>query len=201
MREIWLVRHGMTAWARDHRHTGRTDVPLLPEGEQAARDLGPRLQRDWAAVMSSPLQRAWRTAELAGLTSYQVDDDLAEWNYGAIDGRTTEEVSAERGSPWNIWADGVESAGGESLADVGRRATRVIARAAAYLAREQDVALVGHGHALRILAATWLGLPPASGALFALAPGSVSALGFEHGRHVLQRWNVRPGDVLGGPGE
>jgi probable phosphoglycerate mutase len=196
--EIVLVRHGATEWSEAGKHTGRSDLLLTAKGEAGARALHPILAaRTFGLTLVSPLRRARRTAELAGLTSYQVDGDLAEWDYGAIDGRTTADVSAERGAPWSIWEDGVESAGGESLADVGRRAMRVIARATTCLNKGEDVAIVGHGHALRVLAVTWLGLDPGAGALLALAPGSISALGFEHDRHVIERWNVRPGDVLG----
>ena len=100
MGDIWLVRHGETAWSRTFQHTGRTDLPLLPEGEDMARALKPRLQRDWALVLASPLQRAWRTAELAGL-SPQSEPDLVEWDYGPAEGKTTQEMSAQ--APWRVW--------------------------------------------------------------------------------------------------
>ncbi|MDQ1701805.1 MAG: hypothetical protein QOF57_1057 [Frankiaceae bacterium] len=198
MSEIVLVRHGATEWSEAGKHTGRSDLPLTAAGEAGARALLPLLaHRAFGLVLVSPLRRARRTAELAGVTSYEVDPDLAEWDYGAYDGRTTAEISEESGKPWSVWQDGVEQAGGESLVALAGRATRVLARAEPLLAAGRDVALVGHGHALRVLAATWLGLDPAGGALLALSPGSVSALGFEHDRHVLARWNVRPDDLLG----
>ncbi|MCU1677078.1 MAG: histidine phosphatase family protein [Frankiales bacterium] len=192
MSEIVLIRHGATEWSDIGKHTGRSDIPLTATGEAGARALRAQLAgRSFGLVLTSPLQRARRTAELAGLSSYEIDPDLAEWDYGTIDGRTTADVSAERGAPWSVWTDGVESVGGESAAAVGRRAGRVLRRAESCLAAGQDVALVGHGHALRILAATWLGLEPTAGALLALSPGSISTLGYEHDTHVIQNWNVR----------
>ena len=200
MSEIVLVRHGATEWSAVGKHTGRTDLALSPQGEAGASALHPILApRTFGLTLVSPLRRARRTAELAGLDSYQVDPDLAEWDYGAADGRTTAEISEANGAPWSIWKDGVETMGGESLTAVAARGARVLARARSVLKTGQDVALVGHGHALRILATSWLALEPAVGATLALSPGSVSALGFEHDRHVIERWNVRPGDVLGGP--
>ena len=197
--EIVLVRHGATEWSALGKHTGRTDLPLSPQGEAGARALHPILApRTFGLTLVSPLRRARRTAELAGLDSYQVEADLAEWDYGTADGRTTAEISEDRGAPWSIWTDGVDAMGGESLSAVAARGARVLARARLVLDTGQDVALVGHGHALRILAATWLALEPSTGSTLALSPGSVSALGFEHDRHVIERWNVRPGDVLGG---
>ncbi len=197
MSEIVLVRHGATEWSEVGKHTGRTDLALTDKGRAGAEALRDVLvRRSFALVLVSPLQRARRTAELAGFSSYQVDPDLAEWDYGSYDGRTTEEISDEVGTPWSIWRDGAAGAGGESPADVAGRAARVLARVQPLIAAGGDVALVGHGHALRVLAATWLGLDPAAGALLALFPGSVSALGFEHDRHVITRWNVRPSDVV-----
>ena len=192
-----LVRHGETEWSATGKHTGLTDVDLTETGERQARALEPVLAAyQGCPAWSSPLQRARRTAELAGLGDVTVDRDLLEWDYGAYEGRTTEEISHEIGKPWSIWQDGVEAAGGESLASLAGRAARVLARATPLVAAGGDVALVGHGHALRVLAATWLGLDPAAASLLALSPGSVSALGFEHDRHVLARWNVRPSDVV-----
>jgi len=196
MSEIVLVRHGATEWSEAGKHTGRTDLGLTDKGQDGARALRELLvRRSFALVLVSPLQRARRTAELAGFSSYQVEPDLAELDYGQYEGRTTEEISSERGKPWSIWQDGVEAVGGESLTALGVRCARVIARAAPLLAAGGDVALVGHGHALRVLAATWLGLDPAAGALLALSAGSISGLGFEHERHVVVRWNIRPAEV------
>jgi len=193
--EIVLVRHGTTEWSRVGRHTGRTDLPLTPQGESDAAALRPLLAGcSFGLVLVSPLQRARRTVELAGFPSYDVDPDLIEWDYGNIEGKTAEELSAARGGPWSIWDGSVADGGGETADEVASRAARVLARATACLDTGKDVLLVGHGHGLRILAATWLGLHPRAGALLVLSAGSVSALGFEHNQPVVQRWNVRPAD-------
>ena len=178
MREIWLVRHGLTEWARDHRHTGRTDVPLLPEGEEAAKALGPRLARDWAAVVSSPLQRAWRTAELAGLTP-TADPDLVEWDYGPAEGLTT----AELGPGWSVW-DATDL--GETIEAVAARAQRVLDR----LPVDGDCLLVAHGHVLRILAAVYLELEPRDAKHFVLEPTRIGVLGHEHTWPAVRGWNL-----------
>jgi len=182
---VVLVRHGETEWSRTTRHTGRSDVPLDPEGEAQAARLGYRL-RGWrfAEVLYSPLQRARRTCELAGLAaSARPDPDLQEWDYGDYEGRTAEEIRSGRPG-WAIWRDGV--VGGETLSDVGRRADSVIARV---LAVEGDVALFAHGHLLRILAARWCRLPAVAGERLALSPASVSVLGYEHESAVIALWN------------
>lgn len=187
MGELWLVRHGETPWSRSGQHTGRTDVPLTPYGEEQARSLRPRLDRPWALVLSSPLVRARRTAELAGL--HAVDEpDLAEWDYGHAEGRTTAELNREHETTggWSIWTDPELP---ESPADVGVRAERVLELAAPAL-EAGDVCLVGHGHALRILAAVWLGQPAIDGRLLALSPATISMLGHEHGLPVIRRWNA-----------
>jgi probable phosphoglycerate mutase len=184
MGELWLVRHGETHWSKTGQHTGRTDVPLTAYGEQQARGLADRLDRPWSLVLTSPLVRASRTAELAGLVAV-ADDDLVEWDYGHAEGRTTEELNREYGG-WSVWTDRDLP---ESPDDVGRRADRLLELAAPAL-EAGDVCLVGHGHALRILTAVWLGLPPVDGRLFALSPASVSVLGREHGLPVITRWNT-----------
>jgi probable phosphoglycerate mutase len=182
--DLWLVRHGETPWSRTGQHTGRTDVPLTQRGEGQARDLRRRLDRPWTLVLTSPLVRASKTAELAGLSAVE-SDDLLEWDYGHAEGRTTKELNAERGG-WSIWTDPDLP---ESPADVGRRAERLLEFIAPAL-EVGDVCLVGHGHALRILAAVWLGLPAVDGRLFALAPASVSVLGHEHELPVIESWNT-----------
>ena len=190
MGEIVVLRHGQTEWSRSGQHTGVTDLPLLPEGEQQARGLRDSLTgRTFAAVWVSPRQRAVRTAELAGLSATAVDDDLVEVDYGGYEGRTTDEISAELGREWSVWRDGIVPGAtpGETLAAVGARADRVLDRARAVLSGG-DVALVAHGHVLRVLTARWLGLPPEDGALFALAAGSYGVLGHEHARPVLSAW-------------
>jgi probable phosphoglycerate mutase len=182
--ELWLVRHGETPWSKTGQHTGRTDVPLTQHGEAQARDLRPRLDRPWTLVLTSPLLRACKTAELAGLTAVE-NDGLLEWDYGHAEGRTTAELNRERGG-WSIWTDtGLP----ETPEDVGLRAEGVLELVAPAL-EVGDVCLVGHGHALRILAAVWLGLPPIDGRLFALKPATVSVLGHEHELPVIVRWNA-----------
>jgi probable phosphoglycerate mutase len=176
----WVVRHGETAWSRTGQHTGRTDVPLTDEGEAQARSLAPRLRREWALVLSSPLQRAWRTAELAGL-SPEPDPDLMEWDYGTAEGRTTAELSAER--PWSIWtADGL----GETLDEVAQRVKRVLARVPA----DGDTLLIGHGHLLRVLTAVYLGLQPIDARHLKLGAGRIGILGHEHDWPALDGWNL-----------
>lgn len=190
--EIIVLRHGQTDWSRNGQHTGRTDLALLPEGEAQARALRAGLgSRPFAAVWTSPLQRAARTAELAGLQATGTDPDLAELDYGGHEGRTTAEISAELGRTWSIWADGTVPGGtpGETLAQVATRVDRVLDRARARL-DDGDVALVAHGHVLRILTARWLGLAPEAGALFALPPAAYGVLGHEHDRPVLTGWGL-----------
>lgn len=183
--QIWLFRHGETAWSKSGQHTGRTDLPLTEEGIARARALGGRLKgRPFALVLSSPMSRALDTCRLAGYgDQVEVTDDLQEWNYGAYEGRTTPDIQKERPG-WQLWKDGV--ADGETVDAVGVRARRVIDRA---LAVQGDVALFAHGHLLRILTACWLGLPPAGGEYFALGTGAVCVLGFEHDYHVILHWN------------
>lgn len=180
MRELWLVRHGATEWSTTGRHTGRTDVPLTAEGEEQARSLASTLDRPWALVLTSPLQRARRTAELAGL-SPQLDDDLTEWDYGPAEGLTTAELSAER--PWSIWDDVPL---GETLDQVAARCRSVLSR----LPADGDVCLVSHGHLLRVLAAVYLDLEPRDGKHLVLGAGGVSVLGQEHETPAVLRWNV-----------
>jgi broad specificity phosphatase PhoE len=188
--EIVVLRHGQTDWSRSGRHTGLTDLPLLPEGEEQARALRAGLgARPFAEVWVSPLQRAGRTAELAGLAPTGADPDLLELDYGGYEGRTTAEISTELGRTWSIWTDGTVpgETPGESLEQVGTRVDRVLDRARARLG-DGDVALVAHGHVLRILTARWLGLAPEAGALFALTPAAYGVLGHEHDRPVLTGW-------------
>ena len=184
MGELWLVRHGETPWSKTGQHTGRTDVPLTPRGESQARDLHDRLDRPWTLALTSPLVRARKTAELAGLAALD-NVDLVEWDYGHAEGRTTAELNRERGG-WSIWTDDDLP---ETPDDVGRRAEQLLELVAPAL-DAGDVCLVGHGHALRILAAVWLGLPPIDGRLLALSPASVSVLGHEHELPVIVRWNT-----------
>src|SRR4051812_39836247 len=178
MGELVVLRHGQTEWSKSGQHTGVTDLPLLPEGEDRARELGPALaDRHFAEVWVSPRQRARRTAELARLRPTAIDDDLVEMDYGGYEGRTTAEISAELGRPWSVWRDGMVPghSPGETLAAVGARVDRVLDRVRKRLT-DGDVLLVAHGHVLRVLTARWLGLPPESGSLFALPAGSYGML-------------------------
>ena len=188
--ELWLLRHGATEWALNGRHTGRTDLPLLPEGEAEARALAPVLARQpFAAVLVSPLQRARRTAELAGLgAGARPCPDLQEWDYGRYEGITTAEIRRQVPN-WTVWSHGCP--GGEDSAQVEERCLRVIALAESLAgAGSGVVALVAHGHILRSLAGTWLGLGSAGGALFNLNTATLSVLGHERERRTLVRWNV-----------
>ena len=196
MGEVVVVRHGATEWSRSGRHTGVTDLPLLPDGEDDARRLRPVLEaRHITHAFVSPLTRARRTAELAGLLDGHVDTviepDLVEVDYGAYEGRTTKEISEELGRPWSLWRDGVVPGDtpGETLEQVGKRVDRVLDRVRPLLA-DGDVALVAHGHLLRILTARWLDLDPAAGALFPLETGRYGLLGHEHDWAALTGWNT-----------
>jgi probable phosphoglycerate mutase len=184
---VYLTRHGETAWTVSGQHTGKTDLPLTERGEQNARRLGERLRGlSFALVLTSPLQRARRTCELAGLgQAAQVDPDLAEWNYGDYEGRTTADILKER-PDWQLFFDGCP--GGESAADVSVRADRVVTRVRAVAG---DVLLFSSSHFLRVLAARWLGLEPAGGRFFVLSTATLSALGYEHNRAepVVRLWN------------
>lgn len=186
-----LVRHGQTEWSRDGRHTGRTDVPLTDAGEQDARELAARLRAfDFALVLCSPLERARRTAELAGLDPTP-DDDLLEWDYGGYEGLTTPEIRERVGDPtWRVFADGVVagSTPGETVEEVAARASRVLVRVQEPLARG-DVALVAHGHLLRILAATYLHQDARFGAQLLLDAGALCVLDTEHGVPGIRSWN------------
>jgi probable phosphoglycerate mutase len=179
------------------QHTSHTDLPLTRHGEEQAKSLAPLLAgRTFVRVLTSPLLRAARTAELAGLTGVVPDPGLHEWDYGGYEGLTTAEIHRTRPG-WDLWTDGVPPAPdgrpGESPEDVGRRADRVLARLGAPLSQDAgDVLLVAHGHFLRVLTARRLGLPPAAGRLFQLATATVSRLSTERGRPVLAEWNARP---------
>jgi probable phosphoglycerate mutase len=186
--EIVLIRHGDTVWSAAGRHTSHTDVDLTPDGERAAANVGPLLQgREFAAVWSSPRWRAQRTAELAGLTITAFDRDLVEWNYGEFEGLTSAQIRVER-PRWSLWTDGCP--GGETPDEVTTRAQRVLAKATALLG-VGDVALVGHGHASRVLGACWIDAPlPTAGRLH-LGTASMSTLGYEHDNRVITGWNFR----------
>ncbi|CDR10139.1 histidine phosphatase family protein [Streptomyces iranensis] len=203
MAELLLVRHGETEWSRAHKHTSWTDLPLTGRGEEQARALrGPLAARKIGLILVSPMDRALRTARLAGLEDLTVESDLREWDYGGYEGITTDEIHRTR-PDWNLWTDGVPSAGpdhpGESPERIGDRVDRVLARIAPELesADGADVVLVAHGHVLRVLTARRLGLPPAAGALFRLDTATVSRLGSEHGRPAMVAWNVGSESISG----
>ncbi|HVP66032.1 MAG TPA: histidine phosphatase family protein [Anaeromyxobacteraceae bacterium] len=185
MVQLWLIRHGETAWSLSGKHTGRTDVPLTPRGERQAEMLARRIAgKTFARVFTSPLSRARDTCRLSGhIAEAQVEPDLVEWNYGAFEGRTTADIQKDVPG-WSIWAGALP--GGETPEEVGSRADRVIAVASAF---DGDVALFAHGHVLRILAARWLKLPAVGGRYLALDTASLSVLGHEHGLPVIQSWN------------
>lgn len=187
MIEVWLVRHGETEWTVSKQHTGKTDIPLTPAGEEQGRALAPLLaEHEFAAVFTSPLQRARRTAELAGFEDARVDDRLVELDYGEYEGRTSKEIRDEH-PDWLLWRDG--SPGGESMDDAGRRADSVIEDIAGL---DGDVLLFGHGHFSRVLAARLLGLAASEGRLLILGPGSLSVIGSEHGERAIRTWNSYP---------
>ncbi|WP_327044897.1 histidine phosphatase family protein [Microbispora sp. NBC_01189] len=189
---VILLRHGETEWSKAGRHTGRTDVPLTPHGEEQARALSRLVAgRSFAQVLVSPARRARRTAELAGAGSYEVDPDLWEWDYGGYEGVTTADIRDSHPG-WYVWRDGVvpgdEAHPGETVERVGERADKVLAR---IRSTDGDVLVVAHAHILRVLAARWLGLPPAYGGYLRLDTGTYSVLGHEHGDEpVLLRWNA-----------
>jgi broad specificity phosphatase PhoE len=188
--ELCVIRHGETEWSRSGRHTSVTDVPLTPRGEKQARALAPLLTGlHPATVFTSPRSRAIRTAELAGLgdlCTVEVAEDLAEWAYGEYEGITTAEIR-ETHPGWTVWTG--DPPGGETAAEVGARADRMLARIRDALATG-PVITVGHGHFSRVLTARWLGLPVTGGAMFVLGPASPCVLGSEHGQPAVQRWNV-----------
>ena len=175
--QVYLVRHGETAWTISGQHTGRTDIPLTERGEDDAQELSARLRGlSFAKVFTSPLQRARRTGELAGFgESAEADPDLMEWDYGAYEGRRTLDIRAERPG-WRLFEDGCPD--GETLVEVSRRADRVIARIRAL---ESDVLVFAHRDILRILSARWVALPALEARRLYLATASVSTLGYDHG--------------------
>jgi broad specificity phosphatase PhoE len=183
--DLWLVRHGETEWTLTRRHTGSTDIPLTARGEEQAATLAPRMRDiDFALVLSSPLQRARRTAELAGFGDrLELDPDLVEVDYGEYEGLTTAEIRETR-PDWDLWRDGTP--GGETIADAAARTARTVARA-----RKADgpVLIVAHSHLLRTLASVALELDPNAGRHLALDPASISVIGAEREVPALRLWN------------
>lgn len=185
--KVYLARHGETAWSIAGQHTGRTDIPLTGRGERNALSLGERLKGEvFARVLTSPLVRARRTCELAGFGILaEVDADLREWDYGQYEGRRTADIRQER-PDWYLFRDGCP--GGESVAAIGARADRLIARLRAI---DGNVLIFSHGHILRVIAARWLGLPAGHARYFVLSTAALSVLGYEHGLHepAIRLWN------------
>jgi probable phosphoglycerate mutase len=181
--EIWLVRHGETEWSRSGQHTSRTDLPLTSEGERQSASLQRMLAgHSFALVLSSPMKRAVDTCRLVGLTP-EISDDLREWDYGDYEGLTTAEI--QKSAPgWTVWTGTAPN--GETVDQVAARAETVISCA---VAAAGDVALFGHGHLLRVLAARWVGLEPSGGQLLALSTASLSVLGYERETRVIRLWN------------
>ena len=183
-----LVRHGATEWSENGKHTGRTDIPLLAEGGEQAKAAGILVRQygptNFGLVLTSPLIRAEETCTLAGYSG-ELEPDLMEWDYGDYEGLTSAEIRQQHPG-WTLWDEGVP--GGETAADVGRRADRVIQKARAI---EADTLCVAHGHILRVLTARWLGLPPVAGRLFLLRTGAVSVLGWDLDWPAIEAWNLR----------
>jgi probable phosphoglycerate mutase len=186
--QIVLVRHGETEWSQSGKHTSRTDLPLLDVGRERAARLRPALaESSFSLVLCSPLRRARETCELAGLgASAELVDDLREWDYGEYEGLTTPQIRAAN-PDWVLWRDGCP--GGETPAQVGARADRILARLRAVDAVEGDAIAFAHGHILRVVAARWIGLGVSGGARLRLSPGTISVLGHEHEYEVISRWN------------
>ncbi len=182
--EIWLMRHGETAWSISGQHTSRTDLELTKEGERLAGELQNRLKgKKFALVLASPMGRAIKTCRLAGLEPNEITKDLCEWNYGDYEGLTTHEIQ-EIDPDWTIWSGYVPN--GETADQVAARADRLIERA---LAVDGDCAFFAHGHFLRVLGARWIGLDPRAGAHLLLSTGSICVLGWERETRALQVWN------------
>jgi broad specificity phosphatase PhoE len=181
-----LARHGETEWSLAGRHTGRTDIPLTARGHEQAERLGLALRgRSFSRILSSPLARALDTCRLAGFGDrVELVDDLREWDYGAYEGRTRVEIAADVPG-WTVWTHPIVD--GESLDELGRRADRVIA---ATLPTGGDVLLFSHGHFLRVLAARWIEQPPVMGSRLELATATISELGWEQERRVIEGWNA-----------
>jgi len=183
---VFVIRHGQTAWSAVGRHTGRTDLPLTPIGRQQGEALGKLLaDRSFDLVLTSPLERARVTCELAGFGDRaEIEPDLAEWDYGEFEGQSTKEIR-QRIPGWSIWTHPLED--GESLEDLAIRADRMIDRVRKV---DGDVALFGHSHALRVLTARWLGLAPVVGSGFILETAAIGVLGWDREFPAVVRWNA-----------
>jgi probable phosphoglycerate mutase len=186
IQQVYLIRHGETEWSLNGRHTGTTDIPLTENGRRLAKLLAAALaEENFALVLTSPLRRARETCELAGFGACaEIDRDLMEWNYGAYEGLTPEEIHAQAPG-WMIFTDGCPE--GESPAQVSARADRLVARVRSV---EGDVALFAHGHFFRTLAARWLGLPAAAGSHFLLDTATLNVLSYYRDVPAVKRWNA-----------
>jgi broad specificity phosphatase PhoE len=192
MLKLYLVRHGETAWSLTGQHTGATELPLTPRGEEEARALRPWLEGiPFTHVFSSPRQRAQQTCALSGVAQrIEIEPDLAEWNYGEYEGRRSDSIRAERPN-WEIFADGCP--GGESPAEISARADRLIFKLRGL---HGDVALFSHGHISRVITARWIDAPGTLGRNLAMATASVNVMSYEERHHdtpVVERWNAVPG--------
>jgi len=188
--ELWLIRHGETAWSLSGAHTSRTDLPLTDQGRVRAEKLGEYLKgTTFAKVFVSPMSRAQETCRIAGFGAQAVvEEGLREWDYGEAEGMTTPQLRAKYNDPdWGVWDR--ELIGGEAVEHVGERADGVIARALDGTPDHGKVALFAHAHILRILTARWIGLEARGGSHFALGTGSVSVLGWERETRVVNKWN------------
>jgi probable phosphoglycerate mutase len=186
IQQVYLIRHGETEWSLSGQHTGITDIPLTENGRKVAKLLKPVLAKaTFALVLTSPLERARETCELAGLgTRAEIDHDLMEWNYGAYEGLTPKQIHAQAPG-WMLFSDGCP--GGESPEQVGARVDRVIARVRAL---EGHVALFAHGHIFRVFAARWLGLPATAGCHFLLDTATLNILSYYRNIPAVKRWNA-----------
>ena len=186
IQQVYLIRHGETKWSLSGQHTGITDIPLTENGRKVAKLLEPVLAKEtFALVLTSPLDRARKTCELAGLGERaEIDGDLMEWNYGKYEGLTPKEIHAQA-PDWMLFSDGCP--GGESPEQVGARVDRVIARARA---EEGHVALFAHGHIFRVFASRWLGLPATAGCHFLLDTATLNILSYYRGIPAVKRWNA-----------
>lgn len=187
---LWLVRHGETEWSRSGQYTGLTDIPLLPEGEEQARAAGATLAAagvDFALTLSSPLQRAWRTAELAGFADVERVPQAHEWDYGEHEGVPSQDIRAQN-PDYRIWDHGVP--GGEELAQVAARADSIIERVRTELADHEHAILFSHGHFSRVMVARWLGLPPETGRHFLLGTAKAARLGWDKTTPAVLSWGV-----------
>lgn len=186
IQQVYLARHGETEWSLSGQHTGITDIPLTENGRNLAKRLAPVLATErFALVLTSPLERARKTCELAGLGAHaEIDRDLMEWNYGEYEGLTPKQIDAQAPG-WMIFTDGCP--GGETPEQAGARADRLVARVRSV---EGNVALFAHGHIFRVFAARWLGLPAMAGIHFLLDTATLSILSYYRNLPAIRRWNA-----------